>query len=60
MYKFDAIAKDTEYKSKICAMGVFRSHTPRAVVGVYYLPFTNAVLMEILLLKDSSTSLPTI
>ena len=28
----DAIAKYTEYKSKICAMGVFRSQTPRAYI----------------------------
>ena len=26
----DAIAKYTEHKTKFCAMGVFRSHTPRA------------------------------
>ena len=28
----DAIAKYTEYKTKFCAMGVFRSQTPRACI----------------------------
>ena len=29
--KLDAIAKYTEYKTKFCAMGVFRSQSPRAL-----------------------------
>ena len=45
----DAIAKYTENKSKICAMGVFRSQTPRAYICSSKIPLiqikTSAILM---------------
>ena len=40
--QLDAIAKYTEYKSSICAMGVFRSHTARPCY--FHKPYKNFFL----------------